>query len=81
MLARRDSLGYRTAKFVTRNKTALVSAVGGVMVTVAAVAVAPLISRDQGMSIASMPRIKSLAVLPLDNLSGDPGTGRISRPA
>jgi eukaryotic-like serine/threonine-protein kinase len=72
VLARRDSLGYQTAKFVTRNKTAVVSAVAGVMVTVAAVAVAPLMSRDQGLSTASMPRIRSLAVLPLDNLSGDP---------
>jgi TolB-like protein/tetratricopeptide (TPR) repeat protein len=72
VLARRDSLGYRTAKFVTRNKAAVVSAVVGVMVSVAAVAVAPRISRNEGLSIASMPRIRSLAVLPLDNLSGDP---------
>jgi eukaryotic-like serine/threonine-protein kinase len=72
VLARRDSLGYRTARFVTRNKTAVVSAVAGMMVTVAAVAVAPLISRDQRLSVASMTRIRSLAVLPLDNLSGDP---------
>jgi len=72
VLARRDTLGYRAAKFVTRNKTGVVSAVASVMVTVAAVAVAPLISRGQGVSTASMPRIRSVAVLPLDNLSGDP---------
>jgi eukaryotic-like serine/threonine-protein kinase len=73
VLARRDSLSYRAAKFVTRNKAAVVSAVAAVMVTVAALGVAPLMSRDQGVSQASLPRIRSLAVLPLDNLSGDPG--------
>jgi serine/threonine protein kinase/Tfp pilus assembly protein PilF len=72
VLARGDSLGYRTAKFVTRNKAAVGGAVAGVMVTVAAVGVASLISRDQALSTAGMPRIRSLAVLPLDNLSGDP---------
>ena len=72
VLARRVSLGYRTAKFVTRNKTAVVSAAAGVMVTVAAVTVPPLISRDDGRSSASAPRIRSVAVLPLDNLSQDP---------
>ena len=72
VLARRNCLGYRAGRFVTRNKTAVVSAVAGVMATVAAVAVAPMISRDQGLSGASMPRIRSLAVLPLDNLSADP---------
>ena len=72
VLARRDSLGYRASKFVTRHKTAVVSAVAAVMATVAVVAVAPLISRDQGLSLASMPRIRSVAVLPLDNLSQDP---------
>jgi TolB-like protein len=70
--ARRDRLEYRAAKFVTRNKTGIVSAAAGVMVTVAAVAVALLISREPGVTIASMPRIRSVAVLPLDNLSGDP---------
>ena len=72
VLARRDRLAYRTAKLVIRNKAAIVSAVAGVMITVAAVAVSPLISRDRGVSTASTPRIKSLAVLPLHNLSGDP---------
>ena len=79
VLARRDSLGYRAAKFVTRNKAAAVSAVAGVMVTVAAIAVAPLVSRDQGLSTAGMPRIRSLAVLPLDNLSGDPEQDTLHR--
>ena len=72
VLARRDSLGYRTAKFVTRNKTAVLSAVAAALVTVAAVAGAPLISRDDGVSTPSPRRIRSLAVLPLENLSGDP---------
>ena len=72
VLARRDSLGYRASKFVTRHKTAVVSSVAAVMATVAAVAVVPLISRDQGRSLAGMPRIRSVAVLPLDNVSQDP---------
>ena len=71
VLARPDSLRYRTRKFVTRNKAAVVSAVSAV-VAVTAVAVALLISRDTGVSTAGMPHIRSLAVLPLDNLSGDP---------
>jgi serine/threonine protein kinase/TolB-like protein/tetratricopeptide (TPR) repeat protein len=72
VLARGNGLAYRAGRFVTRNKTAVVSAVAGVMAAVAAIAVAPLISRDRGPTTASMPRIRSVAVLPLDNLSADP---------
>jgi eukaryotic-like serine/threonine-protein kinase len=72
VLARGNGLAYRGRRFVARNKTAVVSAVAGVMATVAAVAIAPLISRDQALSGPSMPRIRSVAVLPLDNLSADP---------
>jgi len=72
VLARGNGLVYRGGRFVSRNKTAVVSAVAGVTATIAAVAVSPLISPDQRLSGASMPRIASLAVLPLDNLSADP---------
>ena len=72
VLARGNGLAYRGRRFVARNKTAVVSAVAGVMATVAAVAIAPLISRDQALSGPSMPRIRSVAVLPLDNISADP---------
>ena len=48
VLARRDTLAYRTATFVKRNKAAVVSVSAAVIVTIAAVASPLFISSDQG---------------------------------
>lgn len=69
--ARRGALTYRAGKFV-RRKAAAIGA--GSAIAVLAVAVGLLILRqtERHPDLATPGRIGSLAVLPLDNLSGDP---------
>jgi len=68
--ARKDTLGYRSAKFIKRNKAGVVAAALFAAVIVALVSVGLyLLSRPD--KAAERP-IASLAVLPLENLSGDP---------
>jgi len=73
--ARPPTLPYRATKFVHRHKTEVRTAVMGVLVLAAAAAVFTLDAFRLRGRIASgtpIPRIQSLAVLPLVNLSGDP---------
>jgi eukaryotic-like serine/threonine-protein kinase len=72
--ARPASLGYRTSKFMQRHKTEVSMSVMGAIVLAAAALLAlnTFRAREQPPGSAVTPRIKSLAVLPLVNLSGDP---------
>jgi eukaryotic-like serine/threonine-protein kinase len=73
--ARPPSLAYRASKFVQRHKAEVST---GVLATVVLSAAAALFTlnafrvRDRLPPSAPIPRIQSLAVLPLVNLSGDP---------
>jgi eukaryotic-like serine/threonine-protein kinase len=72
--ARPASLAYRTSKFMQRHKTEASTAVMGAIVLAAAglLALNAFRGREQPPGGAPIPRIQSLAVLPLANLSGDP---------
>jgi eukaryotic-like serine/threonine-protein kinase len=72
--ARRSTLTYRASRFVQRHKT---EAGAALLVTLALGAAAWFAFnnrglRDRVLGGAPVPRIQSLAVLPLANLSGDP---------
>jgi len=73
--ARRSSLGYRASKFVRRHKTEVSTVFFGIFVLAAAAAILTLDAfrvRERLAGGTPIPRIQSLAVLPLANLSGDP---------
>ena len=74
VIARKDAFWYRSAKFIKRNKAAVLAATLGAGIILGLVVVAALsyLLLFRGAPTAVSPEIKSLAVLPLENLSGDP---------
>jgi serine/threonine protein kinase/tetratricopeptide (TPR) repeat protein len=73
--ARPPSRTYRATRFVQRHKTDVSTVVVGVLVLASAAAIFGLNAfrtRERLSAGAPIPRIESLAVLPLANLSGDP---------
>ena len=73
VIARKDAFWYRSAKFIKRNKAAVLAATLGAGIILALVVAAlSYLSLFRGAPTAVSPEIKSLAVLPLENLSGDP---------
>jgi eukaryotic-like serine/threonine-protein kinase len=79
VLASRGTLVYRASKFFRRHRTG-VAASAAFVGTLASVGVAVALilgfnssgSRHRGLAPAGIPKIESLAVLPLRNLSNDP---------
>jgi eukaryotic-like serine/threonine-protein kinase len=67
VLARNDTLVYRSAKFIKRNKAVLIALLV-VMIVVGLINAGLYLLRDRTIGKA----INSVAVLPLKNLSGDP---------
>ena len=73
VVARRDSLAYRGAKLVKRNKIATAATVLTVMAVLALIfTVLSYRLRLRTSPVTVSPNIRSVAVLPLENLSGDP---------
>jgi eukaryotic-like serine/threonine-protein kinase len=74
VIARKDALWYRSAKFIKRNKAAVVATTLGAGILLGLVVVAALghlsMFRDRRNAIAS--EIKSLAVLPFRSLNQEP---------
>lgn len=71
VIARKDNLSYRTGKFIHRNKTAIIAAALCVLVFGLAVALSSLwFAQNPGR--AESAAVKSIAVLPLRNLTDDP---------
>jgi serine/threonine protein kinase/tetratricopeptide (TPR) repeat protein len=81
--ARRSTVAYRTAKFLQRHKTEASTTATSVFVLVAALSFAFNVfglrdrtlgfgSRTRIQSLTTVPQIRSIAVLPLQNLSSDP---------
>jgi serine/threonine protein kinase/tetratricopeptide (TPR) repeat protein len=87
--ARRSTVAYRTAKFLQRHKTEASATVTSVFVLVAALSFAFNVlglrdralgfgSRTRMQSVSMVPQIRSIAVLPLQNLSSDPSQEYLS---
>jgi eukaryotic-like serine/threonine-protein kinase len=72
--ARPSTFSYRVSKFVQRHKTEVIAALAVLVVVAATVLFAFNTTgiRDRPTMGSSQTRIQSLAVLPLQNLSGDP---------
>jgi serine/threonine protein kinase len=73
--ARPSSFAYRGSRFVQRHKTEVITSVLGMLLFAAAATILTLNAvkvRERHPGGAPTPRIQSLAVLPLANLSGDP---------
>src|SRR5262249_15961296 len=69
IIARKDRLWYRAEKLIKRNKTAVIAAtLSTLMVLAFVVGLNLLARRDKAVGKT----IDSIAVLPLENLSGDP---------
>jgi serine/threonine protein kinase/tetratricopeptide (TPR) repeat protein len=74
--ARPSSLAYRASKFTRRHRREVSTSVVGIFVLAAAAAIFTLDAfrvRERIAGGTPIPQIQSLAVLPLVNLSGDPG--------
>ncbi len=74
VIARKDTLGYRTVKLIRRRKARLATA-ALVLLTILATTLLTLQGRQsrlRGAESTAGPQIRSIAVLPLENLSRDP---------